>query len=125
MIHLQLERMDVDSSDVDTLNVLLPHGWRFTQECAIPICTEQLDILLYMALRERIPLYSYVTPGFDVPPETVYIEEIDYLRRSLTLSVADSAVLNKHHFVYTDGRPSSDVNLVRSRRFDVEMYTKP
>lgn len=125
MIHLQLERMDVDSSNIDALNVLLPHGLILTEEFDFPVCTEQLDILLYMTLRERIPLTSCITPGFDVPTETVYIEGIDYLTRSLTLSMAGSAVLSEHHYVYMEGQPSSDENLVRSRRFDVETYTTP
>lgn len=123
MIHLQLERMDADSSNIDTLNIFLPHGLRFTQKCAIPICTEQLDILLYMALQERIPLTSFVTPGSDVSSETVYIEGIDYLRRSLTVRTADSAVLSEHHYVYSEGQISLDEDQVRARRFDVEMYT--
>lgn len=125
MIHLRLKRMDVDSSNIDTLNVLLPFGLRLTQKCAIPICTEQLDILLYMAMRERIPLTSCITPGFDVPPETVCIEGIHYLTRSIILSIADSTVLSEHHYVYMEGQLSSDENLVRSRHFDVEMYTTP
>lgn len=94
--------MDVASPNIDTLDILLPHGLRLKQECAFPVCTEQLDILLYMVLRERIPLTLFVTAGSDVSSETVYKEGIDYLTCSLTLSMADSAVLSEFHYVYME-----------------------
>lgn len=123
MLHLQLDRVDADSSNIDTLNVLLPNGLRLTQGDTIPICTNQLDILLYMALRERIPLMLSVTPESDLSLETVYIEEIDYLRRSLTVRSADSATVSEHYYVYKEGEASSDKQAVRVNHFDVEMYT--
>lgn len=76
-----------------------------------------------MALREQIPLMLSVTPESDLSLETVYIEGIDYLRRSLTVRSADSATVSEHHYVYKEGKASSDEQTVRVNHFDVEMYT--
>lgn len=70
----------------------------------------QIDILLFMALIERIPLTLHTLDSFEVPSSSVYIEGIDYLHKKLTISRTDSSISKKYGYVYVEqSHPDSSV----------------
>lgn len=60
----------------------------------------QADILLFMALRERIPLTLHPLDSSEVHSSNVYIEGIDYLQKKLTIRHMDSSLSNEYGYVH-------------------------
>ncbi|KOP31417.1 hypothetical protein ADM98_00790 [Exiguobacterium sp. BMC-KP] len=60
----------------------------------------QTDILLFMALRERISLTLHHLDSSEVHSSSVYIEGIDYLQNKLTIRDTDSSLSNEYSYVH-------------------------
>lgn len=75
----------------------------------VPI-SGQTDILLFMALRERIPLTLHHLDSSEIHSSSVYIEGIDYLQKKLTIRYTDSSLSNEYSYVHEN--PSYPDSLV-------------
>jgi len=64
--------------------------------------SRQTDILLFMALRERIPLILHTLDSSEIHSINVYIEGIDYLQKKLIIRRMDSSISNKYDYVYEE-----------------------
>jgi len=62
--------------------------------------TDQIEIVLFIVLRERIPLYLQTTEDAEPISERVYIEEIDFQKRQLTLCRIHDASLIRYYYVH-------------------------
>jgi len=61
--------------------------------------TDQIEIVLFIVLRERIPLSLQTTEDAELISERVYIEEIDFQKRQLTLCRINDASLTRYCYI--------------------------
>lgn len=64
--------------------------------------TYQLDVLLFIALREKTPLSIRQTIRSESLAELVYIEEVDFQSRELTLFHLNDSSLSHHRYTPDD-----------------------
>lgn len=81
-----------------TLNLSMDKTFFFYATSSTP-STDQIKIILYIALRERIPLSLRTTENTESTSELVYIEEIDFQKRQLTICRINDASLTRYCYV--------------------------
>lgn len=64
--------------------------------------SNQVEIIMFMALQERIPL-QLLTPDISKNlSELVYIEGIDFQNQKLTIRHLSSSSSSQHHYIHED-----------------------
>lgn len=81
-----------------TLNLSMDETLFFHDMSSTP-STDQIEIILFIVLRERIPLSLQTTENAEPISERVYIEEIDFQKRQLTLCQINDASLTRYCYV--------------------------
>jgi len=64
--------------------------------------TYKMEVMLFIALRERLSLKLLSTNQSGDVTELVYIEEVDFESRQLTLFHMNDSSLSYHHYVAND-----------------------
>lgn len=64
--------------------------------------TYKMEVMLFIALRERLSLKLLSTNQSGDVTELVYIEEVDFESRQLTLFHLNDSSLSYHHYVAND-----------------------
>lgn len=64
--------------------------------------TYKMEVMLFIALRERLSLKLLPLHHSGGPTELVYIEEVDFESRQLTLFHMNDSSLSYHHYVAND-----------------------
>lgn len=70
-------------------------------DASVPM-TYKMEVILFIALRERTPLSMRQTSDSGSSKELVYIEEVDFESRQLTLFHMNDSSLSFHHYVAND-----------------------
>ena len=70
-------------------------------ESSVPV-TYKMEVMLFIALRERIPLSMRQTNDSGSSKELVYIEEVDFESRQLTLFHMNDSSLSYHRYIQDD-----------------------
>ena len=70
-------------------------------ESSVPV-TYKMEVMLFIALRERTPLSMCQTSNSGSSKELVYIEEVDFESRQLTLFHMNDSSLSYHRYIQDD-----------------------
>ncbi|MGH1334410.1 MAG: hypothetical protein ACRAUM_11225 [Exiguobacterium indicum] len=76
--------------------------------------TYKMEVMLFIALRERLSLKLLPLHHSDGPAELVYIEEVDFESRQLTLFHMNDSSLSYHRYVENDYLLSQQPQLLLS-----------
>lgn len=80
---------------------------------SVPL-TYKMEVMLFIALRERTPLSMCQTSNSGSSKELVYIEEVDFESRQLTLFHMNDSSLSYHSYVEDDHLLSQQPQLLFS-----------
>lgn len=64
--------------------------------------SNQVEIIMFMALQERIPLLLLTSDVSKNLSELVYIEGIDFQHQTLTIRYLSSSSSSQHHYIHED-----------------------
>jgi len=70
-------------------------------DASIPM-TYKMEVMLFIALRERTPLSMRQTSDSGSSKELVYLEEVDFESRQLTLFHMNDSSLSYHRYIKDD-----------------------
>ncbi|UKS57410.1 hypothetical protein [Exiguobacterium acetylicum] len=70
-------------------------------DASVPM-TYKLEVMLFIALREKTPLSIRQTSDSGSSKELVYIEEVDFESRQLTLFHLNDSSLSYHRYIQDD-----------------------
>ncbi|WP_294746729.1 hypothetical protein [uncultured Exiguobacterium sp.] len=115
MQHLQKEMIQPTSLPIlnPVLCLLIDESITLHNETFVPKAN-QMTIILFIALRERTPLAMRQTNDAVISEELVYIEEVDFESRQLTLFHMNDSSLSHHRYVENDYLLSQQPQLLLS-----------
>lgn len=115
MQHLQKEM--THSASLSTMSPLIclsvDSSITLHHDSSVPM-TYKMEVMLFIALRERTPLLMRQTSDSKGIKELVYIEEVDFESRQLTLFHMNDSSLSYHRYVENDELLSQQPQLLLS-----------
>lgn len=117
MQHLQKEIMPPTSPNVmnPVVCLSLDESIALRDDSSVSIM-DQMEIIMFMALRERIPLSFRTMDDSRNSTELVYIEGIDFQRHQLTLRHMSTSSSSHHNYMRDEGSLLRHAHLLLTMR---------